>query len=137
HTLLTINPYIRKDEFFYYPSPDITNDSPATQSQSRQLLNWGVKSDLSVNSGRHNLKIGIDAKQSRLLENFGFGITDFGFNPVCVNEDGGAAGASTLTDPAGCAAAGFVANPNVSPGLIPFDLTRGGQPFAFHAARNI
>jgi len=33
--------------------------------------------------------------------------------------------------------AGFVANPNVSLGLIPFDLTRGGSLFAFHAAHNI
>jgi Carboxypeptidase regulatory-like domain/TonB-dependent Receptor Plug Domain len=137
HTLLTINPYIRKDEFFYYGSRDITADSPATQNQARQLLNWGVKSDLSVNSGRHNLKIGMDLKQSRLLENFGFGITDFGFNPVCFDQDGNPAGPPTLIDPAKCAKAGLVANPDVSVGLIPFDLTRGGSLFAFHGTHNI
>ena len=137
HTLLTINPYIRKDEFFYYASRDITADSPATQNQARQLLNWGVKSDLSVNTGRHNLKIGMDLKQSRLLENFGFGITDFTFNPVCFDQDGNAAGPPTLIDPAKCAKAGLVANPDVSVGLIPFDLTRGGSPFAFHGTHNI
>jgi len=37
---LTINPYIRKDEFFYYGSRDAFADTPSTQNQSRQLLNW-------------------------------------------------------------------------------------------------
>jgi hypothetical protein len=136
-TLLTISPYIRKDEFNYYGSRDPFADSPATQTQSRQLLNWGLRSDLAINTGRHNLKIGIDTKQSRLLENFGFGITDFAFNPVCVDQNGDAAGPANLVDPAACGRAGLIANPSVSVGLIPFDLTRGGQPFQFHAARNI
>ena len=70
HTLLTINPYIRKDQFNYYASRDPFADTPATQSQTRQLLNWGVKSDLAITSGRHNLKIGIDLKQTRLLGEF-------------------------------------------------------------------
>ena len=47
HTLLTINPYIRKDQFNYYASRDPFADTPATQNQQRQLLNWGVKSDVS------------------------------------------------------------------------------------------
>ena len=137
HTLLTINPYIRKDQFNYYASRDPFADTPSTQSQARQLLNWGVKSDLALSSGPHDLKIGIDAKQTRLLENFGFGITDPTFNPVCLDSSGNPAGPTNLTDPANCASTGFVANPNVSLGLIPFDLTRGGQLFAFHATHNI
>ncbi len=137
HTLLTINPYIRKDEFQYYGSRDPFADSPSTQNQQRQLLNWGVRSDLAISAGRHNLKVGIDAKQSRLLENFGFGITDFTFNPVCVNQNGDAAGSASVTDPANCASSGLLANPNLSPGLVPFDLTRGGRLFAFHASQNI
>ena len=116
HTLLTINPYIRKDEFFYYGSRDPFADTPSTQNQSRQLLNWGVKSDLSVTTGRHDLKIGIDTKQTRLLENFGFGITDPTFNPICVDASGNAAGPSTLLDPNQCASLGFTANPNLVPG---------------------
>ena len=137
HTLLTINPYIRKDQFTYYASRDPFADSPSTQSQSRQLLNWGVKSDLSISAGAHDLKIGIDLKQTRLMENFGFGITDPTFNPVCVDDNGDPAGPANLVDPAKCAGAGLQANPNVSLGLIPFDLTRGGSLFAFHAAHNI
>ncbi len=137
HTLLTVNPYIRKDQFIYYGSRDPFQDSPATQSQARQLLNWGVKSDLSITSGRHTVKIGIDLKQSRLAENFNFGITDDTFNPVCVNAAGNAAGPDTLLNPGGCAALGLLANPSFSPGLLPYDLTRGGSLFAFHATHNI
>src|SRR5450432_1603526 len=137
HTLLTINPYIRKDQVNYYASRDPFADSPSTQSQARQLLNWGVKSDLSISAGAHAIKIGIDAKQTRLAENFGFGITDFTFNPVCVDGDGNAAGPPALTDPGNCAKAGLSVNDGFSPGLLPFDLTRGGSLFAFHATRNI
>ena len=137
HMLLTINPYIRKDEVSYYGSRDLFADSPSTQNQARQLLNWGLKSDLAVTSGRHSLKYGIDLKQTRLLENFGFGITDFTFNPVCLDAGGNAAGAATITDPAGCQQAGLTGNDNLSPGLVPYDLTRGGSLFAFHATRNI
>ena len=137
HTLLTVNPYVRKDEFIYYGSRDPFQDTPATQSQARQLLNWGVKSDLSISAGRHSLKIGIDLKQSRLLENFNFGITDDTFNPVCVDANGNAAGPDTLLNPNACAKLGLFANPGFSPGLLPFDLTRGGSLFAFHATHDI
>jgi hypothetical protein len=137
HALLTINPYIRKDNFHYYGSRDAFADSPATQFQARALLNWGVKADLAVTSGRHDLKFGVDLKQTRLQENFGFGITDSAFNPVCLDGDGNSAGPPTLTDPANCARAGFAANPDFAPGLLPFDLTRNGSLFAFHGTHNI
>ncbi len=146
HTLITVNPYIRKDQFNYYASRDPFDDTPATQSQNRQLLNWGVRADVSTTKGRHNLKYGVDLKQTRLLENFGFGITDPTFNSPCINGDGSAVGDPALTSIAQCAAAGFqpnvVSNPNVtgapfSPALLPFDLSRGGQLFNFHAAANI
>ena len=136
-TLLTVNPYIRKDQFNYYPSGDLFADTPATQSQNRQLLNWGVKSDLAILSGRHNLKFGLDLKQTRLLENFGFGITDPTFNPICLDAGGNAAGPPTLLNPDNCAKAGLIPNDNLSVGLVPFDLTRGGSLFAFHATHNI
>jgi hypothetical protein len=145
NTLLTINPYIRKDQVNYYPSSDPFADFPATQSQSRQLLNWGVKADVSTTHGRHNLKFGLDLKQTRLLENFGFGITDPGFNSPCIDNNGASVPDPTLTDPGQCAAAGFQANtadnPNASvpfaSGLLPYDLTRGGTLFGFHDTGNI
>src|ERR1700730_1141567 len=102
HTLLTVNPYIRKDQVNYYSSRDPFADSPATQSQSRQLLNWGAKADISTTYGRHNLKYGVDLKQTRLLENFGFGVTDPTFNDPCINSDGSSVGDPTLTNPNQC-----------------------------------
>jgi len=145
-TLLTINPYIRKDQFNYYPSRDPFADLPATQYSQRQLLNWGVKADVSTTKGRHNLKYGVDLKQTRLLENFGFGVTDPSFNSPCIDSSGNVIPNPGLTNPSQCAAAGYepntADNPDVigapfSPGLLPFDLTRGGNLLAYHAAANI
>ncbi|HKA00548.1 MAG TPA: TonB-dependent receptor [Candidatus Solibacter sp.] len=137
HALWTVSPYIRKDNFHYYGSRDFFADAPSTQFQARSLLNWGVKSDVAIATGRHDLKIGIDLKQTRLQENFGFGITDETFNPVCLDNGGNAAGPPSLTSPANCAKAGLAANPDFSAGLLPFDLTRGGSLFGFHAAGNV
>ena len=145
HTLLTINPYIRKDQVNYYGSRDLFDDTPATQSQQRQLLNWGMKADISTTKGRHNIKYGVDLKQTRLLENFQFGITDPTFNSPCIDINGAAVGDTTLINPAQCASAGFQPNtsdnPNATvpfaPGLFPYDLTRGGSLFAYHATANI
>jgi hypothetical protein len=145
HTLLTVNPYIRKDQFNYYPSPDLFDDQPATQSQNRQLLNWGAKADISTLQGHHSLKYGIDLKQTRLLENFNFGITDPTFNSPCINATGVSIGDPSLTNPSQCAQAGYqpntAANPNAttpfSQALLAYDLTRNGTLFAFHGAGNI
>jgi len=146
HTLLTINPYIRKDQFNYYPSENRLLDQPATQSQQRQLLNWGTKADIAISSGHHNFKAGIDVKQTRLLENFQFGVTSPAYNSPCVNEEGVAVGNPALTSTGQCAAFGdspnVASNPLVTgspfvPGLLPYDLSRGGQLFNFHATANI
>ncbi len=137
NTLLTINPYIRKDQFNYFPSGDPFQDTPATQAQQRQLLNWGVKADVATTHGRHNLKYGLDIKQTRLLENFQFGITDPGFNSPCADAAGNSIADPGLSDTAQCAKAGFVANDAFSPALLPFDLSRNGQLFAFHDTGNI
>jgi hypothetical protein len=145
HTLLTINPYVRKDQFNYYGSRDPFADTPATQNQSRQLLNWGVKADISTTVGRHNIKYRLDLKQTRLLENFGFGITDPTSNSPCIDDGGTPADDTTLSNPSQCIAAGLQPNtgdnPNAtapfSPSLLPFDLTRSGGLFAFHGTANI
>lgn len=145
HTLLTVNPYVRKDQFNYYASRDLFSDTPATQSQNRHLLNWGVKADVATTAGRHNMKYGVDLKQTRLLENFGFGITDPTFNSPCIDTNGNSVGDPTLTNPSQCAGAGFqpntADNPNAatpfSASLLLYDLTRRGQQFAFHKTGNI
>jgi hypothetical protein len=138
HTLLTINPYLRKDQVNYYSSRDPFADTPATQNQNRQLLNLGVKADIATTTGRHNLKYGLDIKQTRLLENFGFGITDPTFNDPCVNPNGTPSGLTSVTDPQQCAGAGLQPNTSgFSPALLPYDLTRNGRLFNFHANANI
>lgn len=136
NTLLSVNPYVRLDEFDYYPSKQRFADLPLTQAQSRHLFNYGVKSDFSKTVGRHNLKFGIDLKQTRLLENFNFGITDPTFNAPCLNADGTPDPDTTLTDPNQCAGI-LTANPGFSPLQLPFDLSRGGALFFFHATHNI
>jgi len=131
HTLLTVNPYIRKDQFNYDGSRNPFADTPFTQNERRDLLNWGVRGDVSMTVGHNDIKVGTDLKQTRLLEDFAFAVTDPAYNPVCVNSSGDAAGPSTILNPAACAGLGFLPNPGLQAGLVPYDLTRGGKPFTF------
>jgi hypothetical protein len=110
-TVLTINPFYRLDTVRYSASPDPFADQPITFNQSRRLNNVGVKADLSYVKGKHNAKFGVQIQDTFLTEGFQFGITDPNFN-----------------DPA---------SPDFLPGLLPFDLTRGGNPFGFHGHTNI
>jgi hypothetical protein len=136
-TLFTVNLWSRRDAVNYYPSADPFLDQPATLSQYRTLLNYGMRADVSTVRGRHNLKIGTELKQTRLDEQFSMGLTSFGFNPVCLDASGNAAGPASITQPGGCAAAGLTANPALQPGLVPYDLTRGGSLFRFRDNGNV
>jgi hypothetical protein len=136
-TLLTVDPFIRQDRIDYYPSRNPFDDTPATVSQDRHLTNWGTRADVSYANGTHNIKIGTQLMQTKLIENFALGLTDPTFNPICLTPDGQPLALPAVTNPAACAGLGYVANPNLSPGLIPFDLTRGGSLFRFHGAANI
>ncbi|HZU23157.1 MAG TPA: TonB-dependent receptor [Terriglobales bacterium] len=130
-TLLTVNAYMRRDHVNYYPSGNPFSDLPATMSQSRQLTNWGVRSDLSYSKGRNNAKFGVDLKFTPLSETFALGITDPVFNAPCVDANGNPVSDTSLTSPAQCAGA-LSANSAFQPGLAPFDLSRGGSLFHFH-----
>ncbi len=110
-TVLTINPYYRLDTIQYFASPNAFSDQPITFGQSRRLNNIGVKADVSYVKGKHNAKFGGQLQNTLLTEGFNFGITDPDFN-----------------DPA---------SPDFVPGLLPFDLTRGGQYFKFYGHTNI
>jgi hypothetical protein len=110
-TVLTVNPYFRLDLVKYFPSPNAFSDQPITLSQQRRLNNTGVRADLAYVKGRHNAKFGVQLQHTFLTENFQFGITDPNFN-----------------DPASEA---FL------PGLLRFDLTRGGSPFNFHGHTDV
>jgi len=111
NTLLTINPYYRLDQVRYYPSPNPFSDETQTISQQRRLNNVGVRADLSHVKGIHNLKFRVQFSHTFLTENFQFGITDPAFN-----------------DPA---------SDSFIPGLLPFDLTRGGSLFRFHGHTDV
>jgi Carboxypeptidase regulatory-like domain len=136
-TLLTINPFYRQDRINYYPTGDVFLDTPATLSQDRHLTNWGTRADFSYANSVHNVKIGTEIMQTRLIENFGLGITDPLFNAICVNQGGDPVMAVGIRNPGACGGAGYLPNPDLSAGLIPLDLTRGGSPFRFHGRANI
>ncbi len=135
--LLTFNPYVRIDHVQYYPSPDPFSDLPATLAQDRRLGVYGARADLSYSKGVHNAKVGVEYKYNDLTEGFNIGITDSTFNPVCLNPDGSPDTNPTPTDPNACVGLGLTANPNLNPGLVPFDLTRGGSPFNFNGHASV
>lgn len=139
NTLLTVNPWARRDQVNYYPSRDPFNDTPVTASQNRFLTNYGVKADISRLQGKHDLKFGVQIQQTRLLENFQFGITDPTYNPVCLDAEGNPLLLPGVTNPAGCSGvnSSYTANPNLQAGIVPYDLSRGGALFNFHGQRNI
>jgi hypothetical protein len=79
----------------------------------------------------------MQAMQTRLSERFALGVTDAGFNAVCVDSGGEPQGLPGVTDPDRCGGLGFSPNPDLQPGLVPFDLTRGGAPFLFSGKANV
>ena len=137
HTVFTLNPYVRQDRVHFYPSADPFSDQPASMTQTRRLTNWGVKSDLAIRNGRHNIKTGVQISFTPLREQFRLGLTDPTYNPVCMTADGIPVLDPSFQNPGQCAAAGHVANPNFAPGLLPYDLTRKGTYFNFSAERTI
>ena len=110
-TVLTISPYFRLDNVKYFSSPNPFADQPITFSESRRLNNVGVKADVAYVKGRNNAKFGVQLSHTFLTEGFQFGITDPNFN-----------------DPE---------SEDFLPGLLQFDLTRGGSPFAFRGHADI
>jgi Carboxypeptidase regulatory-like domain len=110
-TLVTANMFVRQDHLNYTPSADPFGDSPASVSQDRKLTNIGVKADVAHTAGRHNVKAGATIGATKLNEQFTIGFTDPSFD-----------------DPA---------SPDFDPALLPYDLTRGGQPLAYAQAATI
>jgi len=110
-TVLTVNPYYRLDQIWFYPSADPLSDQTTTINQQRRLTNTGIRADIAYTKGKHNAKFGVQASHTFLTEAFQFGITDPAFN-----------------DPA---------SDSFLPGLAPFDLTRGGSLFTFNGHTDI
>lgn len=135
--LVAFQPFLRITHVEYYPSRDHFSDLPATVNQDRRLAHAGFTADLTYTHGIHTAKAGMEFISSPVTENFGLGITDPTFNPVCLMSNGSPVLDPTLTNPNNCAASGYIPNPSLAPGLIPYDLTRGGNPFDFHGYSNI
>ena len=109
--LVTSNMWVRQDRVSYYPSKNLFSDQPATLSQSRRLTSTGARGDLAYSRGRHTLKSGVQVQVTPLSEAFSTGLTDPAFNSP--------------------------SNSSYQPGLLPYDLTRGGRLFQFRGAATI
>lgn len=136
-SLVVVNGWVRRDHVGYFPSSNLFDDSPATISQNRYLVNLGGKVDYAYSGHNQNLTVGTQLMQTRLQEQFQLGLTDPLFNAVCVDANGNPIVASGVSQPTGCAGAGGAANPAFNPGLLSLDLTRGGSLFNFFGRKNI
>jgi hypothetical protein len=132
--VLNVNTFVRQDRYHYFPSANPFSDLPATLAQNRHLTNLGVRSDLSYVKGAHNIKIGVQLQHWFLKEQFNLGLTDPTFNAPCLLASGSPDPSATPTDPTQCASAnpGDTANSGFLPGLLPFDLSRGGALLNFN-----
>jgi hypothetical protein len=123
NTVLTLGGFVRRDQYNYYPSPNLFDDlSPIQQEtvgQDRTLTNAGLRSDLSYVKGIHNVKIGATYQQTFLNENDHLGIVDNGFLPSQTDANGNPCFVNNVALDSPCT------------DLLPFDLTRGGTQFFF------
>ncbi len=110
-SLLSVNPYLRQDNFHYYPSKNVFSDTPDTLAQSRRLQNAGIKVDYSYSKGINTIKAGAMFYHTFLHEGFSLGVTDPNANVP---------GSATY-----------------NPALAPFDLTRGGTLYHFNGRTDI
>ena len=128
--LFTIGAYVRQDQYHYYPSANPFADfSPALQSesvaQSRRLTNAGIRSDISLIKGIHNIKAGITYSQTFLTEKDSFGIVDPAFLPSLVNDEGAPCQVDGVNIAAPCTTLG------------PYDLTANGSYYFFQGHTDI
>ncbi|HTU44384.1 MAG TPA: TonB-dependent receptor [Bryobacteraceae bacterium] len=142
HLLFTVNAWVRRDGYNYYPSDnpfaDFTPDlQSSTVGQTRSLLNAGGHIEMSYVHGVHNILAGIQYEDTLLNEKDSFALVDPTANPPCLNPDGSADTDPTVTNQSQCTGA-LSANPNYLPILATYDLTRpvagtGLYTFAGHA----
>ena len=136
NSLIAINPYLRQDDFHYFPSKDPFSDTPATLAQSRRLQNLGLKVDYSYSRGINSFKVGAMLYHTFLNEGFSLGITDPAFNAPCLDANGAPDTSPDANNPAHCPV-NDSPNPNYNPGSGSYDLTRGGTPYHFNGRADI
>jgi hypothetical protein len=135
--LLTGNGWFRQDQVDYFPSGNLFSDQPTTLSQSRRLTSTGLRGDMTYSRGRHTAKAGLQLQITPLSEIFSTGLTDPAFNSPCVDAAGAPVPDPSLSLAAQCHSAGYSVNAGFQPGLLPYDLTRGGTLFHFRGAATI
>lgn len=124
--VLTVGAFYRLDQYNYYPSDNPFDDfSPDFQSesvsQSRRLLNAGLRSDLSYIKGAHSLKVGLEYQHWFLDEGDSFAIVD-----------------SSLVPSLNCQEPNGKPIPGTPCAILaPYDLTEGGSPFLFHGHTDV
>ncbi len=134
--VFNFSPYIRHDQYNYYPSHNPLTDlgPPNLQrqsiSQSRILLNAGAHTEVSYSKGRNTGLAGAVYEHTFLREHDNLGIVDPTFNSPCLDVNGNPV--AGYSDPSQCGGAdGSSANPGFNPVLAPYDLTRLGGNYAF------
>lgn len=104
NTVLTVNAYVRRDQYNYYPSPDPFSDlgplQDETFTQLRFLTNAGIHAEVAYVKGIHNIKIGGTFEHTFLTENDSFGIVNPGLLAGCTSDACMALQPYDLTNPA-------------------------------------
>ena len=130
--------FVRRDGYNYYPSHNPMADLGPIQQQSisqyRTLLNAGTHTDVTIQAGINNIKVGVLYGQTFLREHDNLGIVNATFNAPCVDAAGNPQ--PGFTNPSQCAGAGLVSNASAAGGtfnpiLFPYDLTRGGAYYQY------
>ncbi len=135
--LTTFTPFFRHDEAQYFPSANLLSDATATLQQNRTLTNTGFRLQGEYAKGRHAARVGSTYWHTLLHERFAVGLTDPLYNAICADTKGDSIAAPGVLSPADCLAAGYTANPGFLPGLLPYDLSRGGTLYRFNQTADI
>jgi Carboxypeptidase regulatory-like domain/TonB-dependent Receptor Plug Domain len=132
NAIFTLGAFVRQDHYNYYPSnnpfADLGPINSETISQDRKLTNAGLRSDISYVKGKHNIKAGATYEHTFLNENDSFGIIDPTLLPATTDALGAPCfnpATNTATPGSPCAT------------LLPIDLTRGGNLFAFRGSTDV
>ena len=81
--LLTVYPYARKVHSITIQAAIHLTTRRRPRARAANCWAWRSGTDLAITEGHHNIKIGVDLKQTRIIESFNFGITDPAFNAMC------------------------------------------------------
>jgi hypothetical protein len=118
YAVLSFSPYVRHDQYNYYPSPNSFSDigplQDETVKQLRFLTNGGMRGSLTYAKGIHNVKVGAQYEQTFLTENDSFAIV----NPTLLSTCPAAFTSQCAT-------------------LAPYDLTAGGTLYTYHGHTDV